>query len=313
MPELTFSKKVKGELATASYPDEALKPLLSGLIRTAGSVVIGRNPQLKIKTEIASLAKLIFNSFKRAYGVTASFQYLKKMQFDKATVYTIVVSAKVDEILKELECFENLERLKPRAMVKNNNFRYFVIGLFLGGGMISDPAKKHYYLELAFIDSTDSEVVLKKLLALKDEKRCSFKPIKRREKYLLYLKRSDEIAVFLAYIGAPFMMMEYENTRLTKDYVNNENRLNICVQANYEKAAATAAKNLEDIELIERRVGLFAFDEKTRTAIDIRKNYIDASYTEIAAMMNDRSIPITKSGVVHIFTKLHDFAAKLRL
>lgn len=312
MPEVSFTKKVKSEIALVPFEEKALKPILAGMVRISGTIMIGKTNKLKIKTEIASLAKFLFNAFKTIYGVSPYFRYVKKMQFDKSIVYNLIIDEKVDVILEDLECYHEFERMKPREMVKVANIRGFVIGLFLGGGMVSNPNKSHYYLELTFNDEEDAELVLKKLLAFKDDRHCNFKMTKRREKYVLYLKRGDEISMFLAYLGAQYAMMDFENARLTKDYINNQNRLDICSNANYTKSKNNGEKNLLDIELIEKKIGFFAFDDKTRAAIEIRKDNPDDSYSEIAQKMVERSIVITKSGVVHIFTKLHALAEKLK-
>lgn len=309
----TFSRRVKDELSLLVYDKAALKPLLSGVVRVSGTLVLGHEKKLKVTTEVNSLADLIFKAFEVLYNVHPSYQYGKKTHFDKATTYSVVVRENVFDILRDLECFDDLMRIRPKEMLKSANFKYFVAGIFLGAGMISDPQKSQYYVELSFSDEEDAKAVLHKLLMFKGEKKMSFKLTTRRDRYILYLKKSDEISIFLAYIGASFMMLEFENTRLTKDFYNSQNRLLICDAANYKKALKTGEINLADIEIIEEKVGLFSFDEKNKLAMNVRKEHPDASYMEIARIMTEeRGVPITKSGVVHIFKKLHEFAEKLR-
>lgn len=313
MEEKTFSRRVKDELTLLINDQKALRPLLSGVVRVSGVLILGHEKKLKVTTEISELADLIFKAFETVYKVHPSYQYGNKTHFDKAPTYSVVIRENVFDILRDLECFDDLVRMKPKEMIKSSNFKYFVTGIFLGAGMISDPQKSQYYVELSFSDEEDAKSVLHKLLTFKGGKKMSFKMTTRRDRYILYLKKGEEISVLLAYIGATNMMMEFEDTRLTKDFFNSQNRLIICDAANYKKALKNGESNLADIDIIEKRVGLFSFDDKNKLAIQVRKDHPDASYNEISKIMTEEGgIPITKSGVVHIFKKLHEFAEKLR-
>ena len=140
----------------------------------------------------------------------------------------------------------------------------------------------------------------------------NFKLTKRREKYVVYLKKSDQIPVFLSMMGAISMMLDYENERLTRDFFNNENRLMICSQANYGRTLKTGEKNLEDIKIIEDKIGSVYFEDKVKILVDLRKENKDASYQELADLAISKGVQITKSGVVHIFKKIEKDAEKLK-
>ena len=140
----------------------------------------------------------------------------------------------------------------------------------------------------------------------------SFKITERRGKYVLYLKKGDQISVFLSFVGAISMMLDFENERLTRDFFNNENRLTICTQANYARSLKTGEKNLRDIKFLEDKVGMIYFEPKVKEIVNLRKENKDASYQEIADLAVERGIQVTKSGVVHIFAKIAKDAAKLK-
>lgn len=310
--ELTFSKQIKSELALSSYNNEEKKGVLSGFIRYGGTVSIGRGRSLTMSSSSASIAKLIFNFLKDIYNVKPRFTYEKQLRLGKNIIYYIVVEEKVDDILLDLEIMSGFEHIKLHNMLKKEYFRGFVVGTFLASGQISDPSKGHYFCEMCFNEENDARAVLSKLSSYKGNDEMSFKVTTRREKYILYLKKGDQISIFLSFLGAISMMLDFENQRLTRDFFNNENRLTICLQANYGRTLKTGEKNLEDIAVIENKIGPVYFDSKVKELVNLRKENKDASYQELADMLCSKGIQITKSGVVHIFKKISDDAAKLK-
>ena len=259
-----------------------------------------------------SVMKLIFNALKDVYKVKPRFTYQKQLRLEKNTIYVITVEEKVKEILEDLEIVSNLERVKLSKMLKKDYVRGFMVGTFLASGQLSNPSRGSYFLELCFNHEDDANRVLKKLTSYKDEKEMNFKLTKRREKYVVYLKKSDQIPVFLSMMGAISMMLDYENERLTRDFFNNENRLMICSQANYGRTLKTGEKNLEDIKIIEDKIGSVYFEDKVKILVDLRKENKDASYQELADLAISKGVQITKSGVVHIFKKIEKDAEKLK-
>jgi DNA-binding protein WhiA len=107
-------------------------------------------------------------------------------------------------------------------------------------------------------------------------------------------------------------MFEFENSRLTRDFFNNDNRLTICEQANYSRALKNGEKNIEDILLLEEKIGDVYFTEKTKVLAELRKENKDASYGELAELATKKGLVVTKSGVVHVFTKFSEDASKLK-
>ena len=80
-----------------------------------------------------------------------------------------------------------------------------------------------------------------------------FKYILRRNKYVVYLKKADQISTFLALINAPLTMLDFVNARAEKDFINNENRIQICFNANFQKSLLKSSEQIEDINLIKKK------------------------------------------------------------
>lgn len=302
----TFTHEVKNELANRSFEAAELPHLLAGylfLVRArpaAGGAVV--------TTDLASLAKMVYSAMKKIYRADVHIAYSGRRSSRGAKIFALTVRDSEDFRLDELRAsvashFDSY--LKTAAV------RPFMTGLFLASGSLLDP-ERGYFLEISFKGRAEAEKVAQRVAGFSDERHMDFKVIARRTRYVMYLKKSEQIANFLAFIGAPIAMLNFENARLTRDFTNNEHRLDVCTYANYQRALKTGRKNLDDIELVESKIGLGAQDEKTRLLIALRKEFIDASYLELAEQAEKKGWSISKSTVAHTFKALADLADRLR-
>lgn len=311
-----FTQSVKNELSSYDYTKEQLKFILAGFLRNGASLSLGKNPTLHLKTEIAQTAKLLFTALKECYDLTPKLIYEQLTRFKKGIRYQILVtSEKLYAVMEDLEALKDgIERLPLKEGLRKKNFPFLLIGIFLSSGSVNNPStgKTSYFLEMAFNHRSDATQVRKKLLSYKEEKAMSFKMIQRREKYVLYLKRSDQISVFLSLVGATGAMFAFENARIVKETINITNRLSICDSANYGKTIETAKKDIEGLkELLEVR-SLELFDERTRAVIRVRMEHADFNYREIAEFLTKEGLSISKSGVVHVISSLREEIEELR-
>lgn len=306
---MTFAKEVKAEIANLPYKSKIMRfGVLSGFTRINGETSLGSVPSITYKTEIASVAKLIFSLVKDMYDITPRIIYQRKMRFNKSMDYVIKVeSKKTYEILSELKVMKNFQPVPLRSMLNKENLRYFLAGAFMAGGSVNAPSSKSYFLEISFSNKDDATRVME---ALQSTEEFSAKVIQRRDKWIVYLKRSSEIAMFLSYIGATNSMLNYENARVTKDLINNENRLDICAAHNYSKSLKKGQENIEDINKLLSRYSMDRFDVKTQAVMKARLSHPDSSFGELAELITEDGIFISKSGVSHILSSLHEKASK---
>ena len=314
--KLPFAKQVKNEIALNAYTDEQKKFILSGFARSGGSFSIGKSPSLTLNTELACVAKLLFTCLKDVYNLSPNIVYEKVKRFHQSLVYSVQVEDdRLYQVMEDLEILKDgLERIPPTIGLKKKNFKYLLIGSFLANGSVNNPSSKKtsYFLEMAFTDKNDSLAIKRKLNSFKEERTMAFKYIKRRDKHVLYLKKSDQISVFLSFIGSTEAMFEFENVRIMKDDINNNNRLSICDSANYGKTLSASKKDIEDINFLLTYKTINLFDEKTKMVINKRLELQDANYRELAQSITDAGITITKSGVFHILQGLRKQAEELR-
>ena len=132
--------------------------------------------------------------------------------------------------------------------------------------------------------------------------------MERRNGYISYLKGAEKIADFLTLIGATNSMLRFEDVRIVRDMRNSVNRLVNCETANLNKTIDAAAKQIENIELIESRVGLTALPEKLQEIAELK--HPEVSLKELGEMIPSGAI--SKSGINHRIRKINEFAEKLR-
>ena len=313
-----FAKKVKEEIAKLTYNEEQTKGLLSGFLRNGTIFRFGKIPSIIIKTELSKVARLIYNSFKNTYNLKPKIEYEQKIYFGKGTIYNVVIKdLQIYKILEELEVMNSsFEKIQPNKYLSDDYFEYFLVGTFLSCGSINNPkkTKTSYYLELSLTNNDDAELIHNKLDSFKEEKTMKFKYIKRRNKYVLYLKKSDQISVFLSYIGATSSMFDFENIRILKDEVNINNRLNICDMANFTRTIEASNKDIEKINKLLEIKDISSFSSKEQAVINTRKKYKEANYRELTSYIeNEYGIKISKSTLARILTSIREECNRLNI
>ena len=263
---------------------------------------------LEIRSENAKIAKLLFVLIKELYNVEARILVAKKMKLKKNNVYLVQVREKGLAILEDLEIYKHgkFDSNPTRNILKNNNeIRAYLMGCFLASGSVNDPSSKHYHLEL----TTHSEKHADFLVKMIDKFNLIAKVIKRRNIFVVYIKKSEEISDFLRVINATNCVMDFEEERISKDYWNCNNRLNICELSNEVKTLQSANKQLEFIDKIYRSSKEYMLDDKDKKIINIRRENPEANLQEIADIYNEKyGTNISKSGVNHRLRKIKEIA-----
>ena len=306
---MSFSSDVKEEIVRYELvSDREKKSLLSSLAKINGTMSMhGNDIVLEIRSENAKIAKLLFVLVKDVYNVEARILVAKKMKLKKNNVYLVQIK-NASEILEDLEIFKNnkIDTNPTKDLLKNNNdIRAYISGCFLASGSVNDPVSKNYHLEVVTHSEKHAEF-LTKLIAKFD---LTAKVIKRRNVYVVYLKRSEDISDFLRIVGANNCVMDFEEERINKDYWNSNNRLSICEVSNEVKTIQSANKQLELIEKIYRNSKEYMLDIKDKQIIEIRKEYPESNLQEIADIYNEKyGTKMSKSGVNHRLRKIKEIA-----
>jgi len=309
---ISFTQRIKEELVTIPFEGELIRAVLSSFAKLSGRISIqNRTTNLVLETENAKIAKFIYLLIQKRYHVSPTFSYRKKMKFEKKISYLLQINEKADEILEDLEIdiFDN-NPIKS-FLKKDDMIRAYLAGAFLSSGSCNDPHSSNYHLEIA----TQEEEMTNYLLKLLDRNkiiRFGAKTIQRRNQHVLYIKKSDQIVNFMAYMGAAESCLTFEEIRVERDFINNDNRLQICADANYKKTTSSASRQLEDIEIIDRILGIQNLtNSKMKVLCYLRRENEDLSMQELAELLSEEiGKNVSKSNVNHLFRAIHELAVR---
>lgn len=309
---MSFSSEIKDEVAKIKVDDyKIILSELAGITPMCGILNFKNNKiSMEYITENAPVARRIFTFLRRSFGFDVEVKNVRSTQLKK-NVFIIYISQ--DEscrlLLDELKYIKGASvfmiNYAPTDLIKTSNEKKaYIRGAFMGSGSITDP-KKGYHLE--FVSENESNAYF--LRDTINEFGLKSKVIMRKEKYIIYIKESEQISDFLSLIGAYNSVLNYENVRVIKEMRNNVNRIVNCETANLNKTVKSSYDQVEDIKLIEREIGIENLDEDLKAIAKIRLENRSMSLNDIANSLEPK---LSKSTVNYRFKKLRRIANKLR-
>lgn len=300
---MSFTSIVKTEISKLTFGKAEIISELSAILKNIGVI----DKTIKITTENASLVRKIFSEIKEMYNVSSKITVRRGYNFNKTYLYILDVHDKINDIIIDLD----LEHAIPSSYLVDDISlkKAYLRGIFLSTGSINDPKKSRYHLEFV----VDSEEYANFISSLLNEFFLNSKVIKRENKYMIYIKEAEKIGDFLRITNATNALLYYEDIRIYRENKNMTNRLNNCEQANVDKTIMAASNQIKDIEFIKEKDAYDLLDDKLKTLVDYRIKYPDVSLQELSDIMShELNTKITKSGLNHRFTRLKEFANKLR-
>lgn len=308
---LSFASETKKELTNLELKPCCLKAELSALIRMNGSLSLSNKMiSIDIQTENAAIARRIYTLLKRQYEVSVELLVRKKMRLKKNNVYIVRLIEKAKFILEDLNILEegfNIVRSISEKLVKKKCCkRSYIRGAFLAGGSVNNPETSSYHLEIfsLYKEHNDS------LCELMNTFDLNSKTLERKKGFITYLKEAEKITEFLNVIGAHQALLRFEDVRIVRDMRNSVNRLVNCETANLNKTIGAAIRQVENIRLIDEKIGLDALPDKLREIARLRVDYQEVTLKELGEMVSSGTI--SKSGINHRLRKLDQIAEQIR-
>lgn len=320
---MSFSSDVKGELARLEIKKkEDMLAEISGFLRVSGSIRLNGSGKMSIvaSTENPAIARHFKKLIRDYFGSSADLEIGESeapgsgKHYSSGYRYSLKIGheGKSDRILREtgiLMIKEGDDYLSDGIyqpiVSKKSAKKAYLRGLFLGCGTISDP-KKSYHLE--FVIKRDGLAQdLKKLIDSFVEMRANIS--KRKNQNIVYIKKADYISDMLGIMGADSAVMNFENIRLERKIKGEAMRLSNCDNANVDRLITAAERQLKDIELIDKYMGVDNLPLRLNEIANARLKNPSASLTEIG---NSLTEPVGKSAITKRFAKLKEIAEKLK-
>lgn len=199
---------------------------------------------------------------------------------------------------------KEINRRINRAIIEDEScMSAFFRGAFLSCGSVNNP-EKDYHLEFAVPYKNLCNDLIKTFSDV-EQIVCTMKMIERKGSYVSYLKDSERISDFLAFIGASNASIKIIETKIIKGIRNDTNRRTNSEVANMKKTITASIKQIKAIEKIRDTVGLESLNEDLKQVAQLRLNNPEMSLKNIGEMLIP---PISRSGVNHRIQKLIEMA-----
>lgn len=308
---MSFSVKTKNELARVIPNDPCCQLAeLGALVRMDGTLQIstGQQISLQVITENAASARKIFKLMKLLFHVSGEIVVQRKKRLKKNNVYLIKIPPQpvVNTILEKLGVMEYMysgKTIKKELIKSHCCVKSYLRGAFLGGGSVNNP-ESTYHLEIITDDYGHAQI----LADLMHTVGIAGKISERKKWWLVYLKGSEQIVVFLNQVGAHKALLDFENAKIFKEMRNQVNRLVNCETANLSKTVDAAMRQVENIRLISRYHDLDKLSPGLKQVAQLRLQYPDVSLKELGELCEP---VVSKSAVNHRMRKLEKLAQEL--
>ena len=308
---MSYASEVKKELTAIKVHQKNAQAELMALIRMNGSIALANHQLiLNIQTENPAIARRIYSLLKEFYHVESEIVVRRKMKLKKNNQYIVRLRYAAQHVLDDLGILQNLqikERVPMELLDDEWMVRSYLRGAFLAGGSVNNPETSRYHLEIYSLYEEHNEMIAQMM----NKFGLNAQTTARRSGFIVYLKEAEKIADFMSLIGATNSMLQFENVRIVRDMRNSVNRLVNCENANMNKIANASTRQIENIRLIDERVGIQTLPDKLREIAETRLAHQEVSLKELGELVPGG--PISKSGANHRLRKLNAYADELRM
>ena len=310
---MSFTSEVKDELAGIELSDPSKRAQLSALFQLLASLSISsKGLSLEITCSNARVIKRIGMDVRALYGLRCDIEATRQRNLDKRNIYTLIISEKVREILEDLDLWTDrgLQERPHMAFLNHEEMvRSYLAGCFMAGGSINSPKSTSYHLEIAANGESQGNFMIRLL----EKEGITAKLTTRRGHHLIYMKSAETIGDMLRLLGANEAVMEFEDERIQRDFLNSIHRLDNVKIANEQKSLKVADEQCEAIIYLQERGLLRYLSEKDYQIAMVRLANPDASLNELSRIYEKQSgVELTKSGIRHRFENINRLVEKYR-
>ena len=310
---MSFSSEIKQEISYNKLKECCSKAQLSALLQLTSSIsIIDKKMNILAVSENPTTAKRIVYLTKQLFGVKTELSVAKKTNLRKNNVYNVRIPDDNRHILTTLSLYSETKGLLSHptydVVSKDHCARAYIAGAFIAYGACNSPSNNNYHLEIAVNDEDYAGFLVKLIGRFNFDAKVS----QRRNKYIVYIKKAEQIADFLKLVGAHESCLNFENYRIDRDYVNSQRRVENCLIANEVKKLRAADEQLEMINKIKENGLADKLDEKLKMVYNLRMKYPEASLIELCKQYEKRyGLTISKSGIKHRLNKLELIALSI--
>lgn len=291
MKELTA--KVKDEIAVLPAKECCRVAMLSAIVHSAGSISFNSDGVgVIISSEHEGVIKLAASLIAAVYSedVTADRD---KLEVRGNFVFGMLLDLGI--LTYEGEKVGAYAGINGFVTANRCCVRSYLKGLFLGCGSISVTKKYHLEMSFSTLDMAND------VCGMIGEYEINVHIVRRKERYVVYIKSVDAISDFLALIGASKTVLDLANTAALRLVNSETNRRINCDLANADKVVETSIRQIEAI----KKIIDFVSDERLLSAAKARIEHPDFSYEGLADLLG-----VSKGCIKYRLGKLIELADK---
>jgi len=299
---MNFKEEIKKEIISKTLKDKCCKKsFLIGLIRGGGTLFSseeGLGLDFTVKSEeLASICtnylRTLFDYEVRTMSVIEDkLTGLEKFKISICGQDSEEVLVKLGVLIREGEELSvNMDFFGDFAK-KECCLKSFFRGLFITTGVVTTPSNDSstgYHLELSFSHSKTASLVNLKLL----DNGVHTKIMRRKGKFVVYIKSVEEIKNFLAFLSLPLSVLKLTELIIEREITNASNRATNCDLANVEKQVEASAKQISAINKI-KKYNQSLLSDTLKEVAEARLTYKDETLVELSSRLN-----ISKSCLNH--------------
>lgn len=308
---MAFSTEVKDELAHIALTRACCQRAeLAAIVKVDGTLHLRDGEyELEVATASAAAARVVVEGLHKLYGLSTQVLARRSLLKRQTNEYLVAIEeqTRLAQALNDLGIIDDRSRIiygiLPRLVRQKCDAVAFLRGAFLAGGFVAHPTT-NAHLEL----TTPTDELAQDLAALAHRLGVEAKLSRRRNLYAVYVKGNEQVARFLATVGAYRALLALEEGAVLKEVRADVNRLVNCDTANVAKAVAAATAQVEAIDALRLAGRLDQLGPALSAVAEARLAHPEASLVELGDLMEP---PLSKSAVYHRLRRLEALAADL--
>ncbi len=210
-------------------------------------------------------------------------------------------SSSASRYLEEIKNCTDAKALKEASFRCEDCDTWFLRGLFLSSGSVSDPSKS---LRLDITPRVNTALIG---CYLTDADLAPLSAV-RRGKSILYYRSGEPIAYFFAAMGETDIYFSLQNEYFKRELSNLTNRQNNCMVSNIMRSVQHGGELIDVLLRMKERNMLSILPDDLRVTAELRLAYPDYTLPQLAAISVP---PLTKSGLNHRLNRILEIARKL--
>ena len=277
---MSFASEVKRELLGLNLMPCCKDAVVAGILQANGEIIIEQGKMnVKLLTPLPSLIRFLAPVLKNKYNLETETLYLERTNINKSRIYCLTTKTGGERLISDYHLMPFDSITLDDELIENDCCKSsFIRGLFIAKGSINDPRKSDYHLEIV-LKKPETAVMVQNILASNG---IDVKLSNRRGLSLIYIKRSETISDFLAYVGANSGVLHFEDLRIRRDLNNSVNRVMNCDIANAQKSLEYCERQLNAIKFLKDHQYDLKLSVRLQDAIRLREEYPDATLAELS-------------------------------